>query len=341
MRCAVCLLPLLLAACAATPRPIELLPDPDATWKATGFEHARMSVVAIVVEQGLQGDAYGAGVIYDSDGHILTAHHVIEGADRILLLVAGGYTVRAEVVAEDPIGDFAILKAEVMLPDRMKPAVLAIEPPVPGESVWNIGNPFGTSRYGGDPSVGRGVISAVHRSYFNQDTGRLYLDGIQHDAPTNPGNSGGGVFNERGELLGLNAIITTLRETPADSGVAFALPAPLIKRSAEAMLAGRAITHGWFGGEFYKQATEIYSQGYGRLRAVFGPIAKGSPAEIHGIQQGDVLIKIDGVDVYGIHEALMLEDALVPGQLVRLTINRAGREFETGLSVGQRPWKWN
>lgn len=331
---------LLLSACA-TSGPIEPVSGEQSVPATDALEQALRSVVAIVVEHGGTGDAFGAGVIYDEQGHILTAHHVIEDADRILLLIGGGYTVRAQVVGVDPIADFALLKAEAILPERMQPAKLTTAQPHPGEFIWSLGNPFGTSRYGGEPSVGHGVVSATNRTYLNDETGRLYLDSLQHDAPTNPGNSGGGVFNTRGELLGLNALITTTRETPGDSGVAFAIPTHLLKAKADALLQGRPINHGWFGAQDYKQATEIFPQGFGRLRAVFGPVTPNGPAQMAGVQPGDVIIMVDDVELYGIHEVLMLEDTVLPGQQVRLTINRAGREFEITLISGQRPWPFN
>lgn len=330
---------LILAGCATTTT-FEPIPDIHTSWNRTGYEKARLSVVALVVESGGAGDAFGAGIVYDDRGHILTAHHVVENATRILVLVSGGYTIRATVVGSDPISDFAILRTDAYIPDKMTPAVFSNSEPVPGEPVWNLGNPFGTSRFGGETSVGHGVVSAVNRTYLNDDTGRLYLDGIQHDAPTNPGNSGGGIFNEHGELLGLNALITTTRETPGDSGVAFAVPGPTLKKLAEDLLAGRAPQHGWFGADNYKQATEIYPQGYGRLRAVFGPLNPAGPAKLAGIQPGDVVIKVDDTEVFGIHELLMLEDSIPPGQPVELTINRAGREFTISIITTSRPWPW-
>ncbi|MCA8912063.1 MAG: trypsin-like peptidase domain-containing protein, partial [Planctomycetes bacterium] len=241
-----CLCLLLLGACATTQRTVEPLPGENHNWDHTGYDNARLSIVAIVVENAT-GDAFGAGIVYDDGGRIITAHHVVEDADRILLILAGGYTVRATVIGSDPVFDFALLQAETVLADRMQPARFAKGDPKPGEPVWNLGNPFGTSRFGGEPSVGHGVVSAVHRTYLNDSTGRLYLDGIQHDAATNPGNSGGGIFNDRGELMGMNALITTTRETPGDSGVAFAVPAHILKKQAELIIGGGKPSHGWFG----------------------------------------------------------------------------------------------
>jgi serine protease DegQ len=326
----------MLQACSSPARLVEPLPEPASDLSAV--ERAGHSVVALVVEQGDISDSYGAGIILDRQGHILTVHHVVDGATRIIVLLGGGYTVRASVIASDPVVDFAVLKAETWVSGRMRPADFANTTPRIGDAVWNIGNPFGTSRFGGEGSVGRGVISALHRTYLNEETGRLYLDAIQHDAPTNPGNSGGGVFNERGELLGLNALITTTRDTPRDAGVAFALPAPLVKQWAQRMLRGERITHGWLGAERFKQAAEVFDSGYGRLRAVFGPLAVAGPARLAGAMQGDVIIQVDGTEVYGLHEMLSLEDALVPGQQVKLRINRAGRELDLDITIGSRPW---
>jgi S1-C subfamily serine protease len=325
------------AGCATGPRAVEPLPGDGAIKPEEGLQRALLSVVGLVVEQG-DGDSFGSGVILDNAGHIMTVHHVVEGAQRILVLLSGGYTVRAQLVASDPVSDFAVIRAETWIGDRMEPAIIAPSLPRPGAMVWNLGNPFGTSRFGGEPSVGHGVISALQRSYLNEETGRLYLNAIQHDAPTNPGNSGGGIFDAQGRLLGLNALITTMRETPGDSGVAFAMPAAAAREKALRLLRGEVITHGWFGEVRYKQATEMFAGGYGRLRVVFGPLVDASPASVAGVMPGDVLIKIDAVEVYGMHEALTLEDSLVPGQTVKLTINRAGLELEFPVTVAERPW---
>ncbi|MBE7490144.1 MAG: trypsin-like peptidase domain-containing protein [Planctomycetes bacterium] len=336
-RALVLLLPLL-AACAGPGRPVEPLPG-ETPGHADPLDRARRGVVSLIVERPGGGDSFGSGVVYDDHGTILTVHHVVEHATRIVVLLPDGFTVRARVVASDPVADLAVLRAEAAAPGIVRPVEFEPLPPRPGEQVWSLGNPFGTSRFGGEVSISRGVLSAVRRSYFNEETGRLYLGGLQHDAPTNPGNSGGGLFNSRGRLIGINALITTSRDVPGDSGVAFALPAPVVREVAATLLRGEQPLHGWLGEENFRQATELYPNGLGRLRTVFGAVAPFGPAERAGVRSGDVIIRLGEREMFGLHEVLSAADALVPGTVVPLTIHRDGTEMTLTLQAGQRPWR--
>jgi S1-C subfamily serine protease len=313
-------------------------PLPGQTREESALDRARRSVVSLLVEHPTGGDSFGAGIVYDERGHIITAHHVVENASRSVILLSGGFTSRAEIVASDPVADFAIIRMQHWRPGLAAAAQIDPVPPREGDDVWSIGNPFGTSRFSGEASVSRGIISATQRSYFNDETGRLYLGCIQHDAPTNPGNSGGGVFNAQGRLVGMNALITHGHDSSGDAGVAFALPAAGIARLADALLRGQTVVHGWLGAKSYRQATEILSHGFGRLRTVFGEIAQFGPAYEAGLCDGDVIISLGGRDLFGLHEVLSMEDALIPGQPIALTINRAGNELEVSIRPGQRPW---
>lgn len=326
-----------LASCASAPRSVEPLPgDGTAT---DPVERARRSVVSLIVERPGGGDSFGAGVVYDDLGTILTVHHVVEDSTRIVVLLPDGYTVKAHVVASDPVADFALIRMDAPARGIVTPAVFETGPSKPGEKVWSLGNPFGTSRFGGEVSISHGVLSAANRSYYNEDTGRLYLGALQHDAPTNPGNSGGGLFNSRGRLIGINALITTSRDVPGDSGVAFALPAAEVQALAATLLRGEQPVHGWLGEENFRQATELFPNGLGRLRTVFGAIAPFGPAAVSGVQAGDVIIKLGDKEVFGLHEVLATVDDIVPGSRVPLTINRNGNEMTLTVQAGQRPWR--
>lgn len=331
---AIAVLLLSISACTSTQKSAS---QPKPAEPTSPLELAMQSSVSLIVETD-NGETFGSGVIYDDQGHIITVHHVVARAVGILVLTGDGHSSTATIVGADPIADIAILKVNGDLPPNSRPAILASAVRA-GQSIWSIGNPFGTSRFGGQPSVSRGVISATSRSYFNPASERLYLDSLQHDAPTNPGNSGGGVFNLRGELVGLNALITTMHDEPSSSGVAFAIPTHLLIKYTDALLAGRKISHGWFGEESLRPATEVLENGWGRMRTAFGPMAPNGPGAKKGILPGDVIIKIDGQSVYGMHEILTLEDSLNIGQTVEITVNRAGIELPIRIVVADRPWR--
>lgn len=322
------------SACATTKKSIN---QPEPATASTPLKIAIRSTVSLVVETD-SGDSFGAGVLFDNQGHILTVHHAIVDAHRIVVLADGGFTTTATVVGADPIADIALLKVTGRLPESLQPAKFTQKLPQAGDKIWSIGNPFGTSRFGGEPSISGGIISARGRSYFNDDTGRLYLDALQHDAPTNPGNSGGGVFDTRGQLVGINALITTMHGSASDSGVAFAIPAHMLTSYATAMLAGTKLPHGWFGEERFRQATDVRTNSWGRIRTVFGPIAPDGPGALRGIMAGDVIIRVGGQEVFGLHEVLMLEDSIPPGKMIKIIINRGGIEIPINITVGNRPW---
>jgi S1-C subfamily serine protease len=171
---------------------------------------------------------------------------------------------------------------------------------------------------------------------LNDTTGRLYLNALQHDASTNPGNSGGGVFNLHGELLGLTALITTMHGTSSDSGVAFAIPSNCLPDFVKSALSGGTVKHGWLGERTFTQATEVNPHGWGRLRTVFGKMVAGGPGDSSGILPGDVIVKIDGKTVFGLHEVLALVDGLAPEAVIEVLINRGGIELPITVVVGQR-----
>lgn len=326
------LLPLavLWSGCATTGGSVATLDDglPE------GVRHA---VVCLLVERGgADSDSFGAAVVLDEQGRLVTAHHVVQGARRITVLLEDRRLTTAQVVAGDAVGDIALLQCAAFIPGLMTPAVAADGPPVPGATVFSLGNPFGTARVGGGAAVSRGVVSALKRSYVSESTGRVYLDCIQHDAPTNPGSSGGGLFDARGRWIGMNAVITALHEQPRDHGVAFALPVWRVRRTIDELAAGKTVNHGWLGARSYRLASQIGADGTGMTRAVFGPLDESGPAYRYGLQPGDVVIRVDGREIFGIHEMLELEDNLKPGEMAKVRINRAGLEFDVHVEVGRR-----
>lgn len=331
---------LLTASCVSAPATPEIVPS-----AATGIERALQSSVSLVVDDGGRADGFGSAIVLNEQGYLVTAHHVVDGAMGITVLMAGGRAAVARVVAEDPVGDIAILQT-TFVPEAMVPATAASGCAV-GDEVISVGNPFGTSRLGGSPSVARGIVSASSRSFVSEKTGRVYLDCIQHDAPTNPGNSGGGIFNARGQLLGMNVLINTPQDTASESGVAFALPAAALLYAAQRLLAGEKIHHGWLGARGYRGVLWMNSQGLGRLGTMLREVEDGSPAYQAGMQAGDVIVSVTwwpgpdaktwpaSLDVDR-RDWLLVEDALPVGQQVKVKISRGGRELDFSLTVADR-----
>ncbi|MHC4841098.1 MAG: S1C family serine protease, partial [Planctomycetota bacterium] len=145
---------LVLTACAGTSGRAS---TGDRANSTSAVKSALRCTVSLVVETD-GGDSFGTGIIFDNSGHVITVHHVVEDANRIVVLASGGQTSNAVIVGADPIADLALLKIESGLPEGLSPAKLAKFEPRAGQNIWSVGNPFGTSRYGGEPSVSSGVI---------------------------------------------------------------------------------------------------------------------------------------------------------------------------------------
>lgn len=327
-------LTLALASCAASPPP-----DPDSPSREAAVEACLASTVSLVLEDGGRGDGFGSAIVFNEQGYLLTAQHVIEGVSGISVLAPNGRVSIARVIAEDPAGDIAVLQCKPL--PSMKPAVPATQARA-GETVFGVGNPFGTARMGGAPSISAGIVSATGRSFVSERTGRIYLNCVQHDAPTNPGNSGGGVYNAAGRLIGMNVLINTPQDIAAESGVAFALPAARLWQAAEQLLRGQSVNHGWLGARGYRAALWLNSEGLGRVGSMLREIEEGSPAYQAGLQSGDVIVRAQwqgGVwpqTQSDAREWLQIEDELPAGTEVSLTVSRAGRELEVKLKPIQR-----
>ena len=292
-----------------------------------------------MLDDGGRSDAFGSAIVLNDQGYLITAQHVIDGASGITVLGPNGRASVARVVAEDAVGDIAILQCKPL--PSMKPAVPAAAARA-GEDVVSVGNPFGTSRLGGAPSVSAGVVSAIARSFVSEKSGRVYLDCVQHDAPTNPGNSGGGVYNAQGQLIGMNVLINTPQDIAAESGVAFALPAKRLWKVADQLMRAENVRHGWLGARGYRTALWLTPEGLGRMGSMLREIEDASPAYQAGIQAGDVVVRASWSSgawppAQGeAREWLLVEDELPPGQPMTLTISRAGRELEFKLTPVQR-----
>src|ERR687886_814783 len=175
--------------------------------------------------------ALGSGFVYDSQGHIVTNYHVINGVTKADVTFTDGNTYSANVVGKDPYSDLGVLQiTSDFSEEKVVPLPLANSSAVrPGEQVIAIGNPFGLSG-----TITTGIVSAEGRLLPNPDTGFSIPDMLQTDAAVNPGNSGGPLLNIRGQVIGMNTAIFS--STGVYSGVGFAIPSNTIAKEVPVII---------------------------------------------------------------------------------------------------------
>ncbi len=229
-----------------------------------------------------QQESLGSGFIIDATGYIVTNNHVIEGAQRISVRLYNNKTYQAKLVGTDPKTDLALLKIESSQPLPFVPWGVSEDAKI-GEWIMAIGNPFGL---GGSVSIG--IISASQRNIHDGP----YDDYLQTDAAINKGNSGGPMFNVRGEVIGINTAI--ISPSGGSIGLGFAISADLAKGIIEQLKQFGQVKRGWLGVNIQSVSDELAEKlglatGTG---AQVSSVVANSPAEKAGIQKDDVILKI-------------------------------------------------
>jgi S1-C subfamily serine protease len=225
----------------------------------------------------------GSGVIIDEEGYILTNLHVVQQATRIWVSLADGRKLEAETVSDLRHSDVALLKLKTEKDERFTAVAFAQEDDLLlGETVIALGNPFGL---GG--SVTRGILSSKNRRPPVENEEMDVQDWLQIDAAINPGNSGGPLINLAGELIGLNVAVYSKGD-----GIGFAIPIRAVSEALSLMLTPESVGNLWFG---------AVMEGRGELSIKSVDI--GSPAEIAGIQPGDIIETINNSPAKNLIEA--------------------------------------
>lgn len=297
------------------------------------IEAVQDSVVVIEIDGGSDvGGGEGSGFVLDTDGHIMTNFHVIDGAGQIVVRLFDGSASVATVVGVDPSSDLAVIHAPFD-PDLLQPATFGDSEAVRvGASVFAIGNPFAKNF-----TVTSGIVSAVDRDTDSSFSRRTIFNVIQTDAALNPGNSGGPLFNDAGEVIGINSSITGPSGFRGSVGLGFAVPSSTALRFLPAMLAGEEVIHaqlGVSGGDLDPLlATE---QGLGVSAGFVVSVASGA-ALAAGVQPGDVIIAIENRAVQGIEDIAGRIDVFDVGTEISLTVLRDGSETE--LTVTLQAWR--
>jgi putative serine protease PepD len=274
------------------------------------------SVVQIETPQGL-----GSGVVYDKNGYILTAAHVVQGADTVTIRLADGSALRGKVLGTDGGNDVAVVKV-----DRggLKPATLALKVNLQvGQAAVAIGSPFGLQQ-----TVTAGVVSAKNRSLQTQDGGALEV--IQTDAPINPGNSGGALADRAGRVIGINDSIRS--ESGGNEGVGFAIPIDTAANSAARIVKGEKIQSGYLGVGLSSAAPAL-----GQAGALIGQVEPGSPAQQAGIRVGDLVTEFNGRAIQSSDDLAAQVRLVTPGEKVSVKLVRSGKEQAVTATLTNRP----
>jgi putative serine protease PepD len=297
-----------------TAAPIAVSPAPSGEEPAAAVAKALLPTV-VEIRRGTSG--VGSGFVYDSNGYIMTAAHVIEGFDEVSVRLYDGTRLRGEVVGTDVANDVGVIKV-----DRtgLTAAPLAVGQTIQvGQLAVAIGSPFGLNE-----TVTAGIVSATDRIL---DDGR---EVIQTDAPINPGNSGGVLADRRGRVIGINSAIRPGDNSNGNVGIGFAVPIDIAARSAKAIVEGKPVEIGYLG---VQMAPPTGNQD-GVLVQV---VTAGSPAEQAGLRVGDLVVAIDGQAVATTGELGARIRSHQPGDKITLKVVRDGNETTITATLAQRP----
>ena len=268
----------------------------------------------------------GSGFIISEDGYIMTNAHVVGSADGIMVRLTDKREFKAKVIGVDKRTDVALIKIEAGgLPKILQgdPNALKV-----GEWVVAIGSPFGF-----DNSVTAGIVSAKGRSLPQEN----FVPFIQTDAAVNPGNSGGPLFNMKGEVIGINSQIYT--RNGGFMGLSFAIPIDVAMDVANQLRAFGKVTRGRIGVTIQEVTREL-AESFGLNKAggaLISSVEKGGPADKAGIQVSDVILRFDGKPVVASSDLPRIVAAALPGSKVAVQVWRKGETKEIHLTIGEIP----
>jgi len=298
-------------------------------------------VVAILTDTGL-----GSGFVFDSEGHVVTNNHVVEGASVVEVDFASGFKAHGTVIGTDADADIAVIEVDAPA-DQIHPLPIGDSNSLlVGQSVVAIGNPFGLNG-----TMTLGIISGLGRTqpaHVAPDGGGAFstADIIQTDAAINPGNSGGPLFNLNGEVVGVNQSIRTnnvdqTTGNAVNSGVGFSISINLVKRIVPVLISTGKYEYPYLGISSRELSlSEIESLGLNSYTGAYvADVVSGGPADQAGIRAGsDLITAIDGNPVTSFDDMLSyLVTNKSPGDTVVLTVLRDGQAVDITVTLGTRP----
>jgi putative serine protease PepD len=307
------------------------------------------SVVAISVTSG-QGSGQGSGVIFDTQGHVLTNNHVVTGAGtgaKITVTLNDRRTYDATIVGTDPSTDLAVIKLTNAPKDLRAIALGDANAIKVGDQVMAVGNPLGLAG-----TVTTGIVSALNRPVSTSDQQQtdpnqqqtasepVVTNAIQTSAAINPGNSGGALVNAGGQLIGINSAIASLGSSGASSqsgniGIGFAIPVNEARSIAEQLISTGKATHPYLG---VASKDDVVADGSAkRAAAVLSNVVSGTPADKAGLQAGDAIVAVDGNSIDGSLSLVAQVRQHAVGDKVTLKVVRNGVGRDVNVTLVAKP----
>jgi serine protease Do len=270
----------------------------------------------------------GSGVLVSADGSILTNHHVVDGADKITVLMSDNKSYKAKVVGSDQPSDLAVLKIEG---ENLPFLTLGNSDTVRvGDIVLAIGNPLGIGQ-----TVTAGIISAKGRRTGLSDGS--FEDFLQTDAPINRGNSGGALVNLNGELIGINSQILSGGAGGGNIGIAFSIPSNMARSVMDQLIKDGRVRRGMLGINI-QNITEDTAEALGlteRTGVLVSNVRQGSAADKAGVKRGDIVTAINGEKIDDSNVLRNKVAGTLPGTEIKLTVVRDGKSQELTATLDE------
>jgi len=272
----------------------------------------------------------GSGIVIKPNGLIVTNNHVVENAERMIVMLDEKHRVPAHLVGADPKTDIAVIQMDTPPPSPLSTLKFTSSDQLKvGDWAIAIGSPFGLSH-----SVTVGTVSAKGRAQMGiLDT----EDFIQTDAAINPGNSGGPLLNTNGDMIGINTAIFS--QTGSFSGIGFAIPASIARDIVAQIVDHGRVIRGWLGLAAQDLDPELakFFKTHSESGALISQVSIDGPADQAGIKSGDVITQFDSHTVQGASDFKSTVARARSGNSIKVSLMREGKNIETHLTVGEQP----
>jgi serine protease DegQ len=292
------------------------------------LDEVEPSVVTVFVS-GSRGSGSGSGVIWDDQGRIVTNNHVVEGAEKVEVQLATGVQLPARVIGADERTDLAVVEVDR---EGLPAADFAEALPREGELAIAVGSPLGFAN-----TASAGIISALHRDLPSGGQTPALVDLLQTDAAISPGNSGGALVAGDGRVIGIN--VAYIPPEARAVSIGFAIPAPTVRDIVPELIESGHVEHAYLGIQ-PAPLTEELSKSFDldvNAGALVRAVPSNTPADRAGVEQGDVIVSLQGEPIETVEDLFAALRDYKPGDSVTVTVVRDGKRRDLDVELGRLP----